>query len=238
MHIKPIETHYRGYRFRSRLEARWAVFFDTLGVEWEYEPEGFVLPNGSKYLPDFRLKCYGTRGNIQDKPFVLYVEVKGEMTREDHQKILDFSGWSYLPDYNPDDNGFDENYHSAIENMNPVLIVGNIPEVSKTDDTYDNDIFKCYEGWGFFNYETIDADDFGAYPSVKDGKFFLMGDDGNYIDGDLSLVVKAYQTARQARFEYGESPRHQRVLTDEGVWRYNTRRRPYPESNWNPFPDL
>ena len=24
---QPIETMYRGYRFRSRLEARWAVFF-------------------------------------------------------------------------------------------------------------------------------------------------------------------------------------------------------------------
>ena len=29
MEIKPIETHYKGYRFRSRLEARWAVFFDA-----------------------------------------------------------------------------------------------------------------------------------------------------------------------------------------------------------------
>jgi hypothetical protein len=29
MSAKAIETHYKGYRFRSRLEARWAVFFDT-----------------------------------------------------------------------------------------------------------------------------------------------------------------------------------------------------------------
>ena len=28
--IKAIETVYNGYRFRSRLEARWAVFFDAL----------------------------------------------------------------------------------------------------------------------------------------------------------------------------------------------------------------
>ena len=33
--IKPIETIYNGYRFRSRLEARWAVLFDALGVEME-----------------------------------------------------------------------------------------------------------------------------------------------------------------------------------------------------------
>lgn len=55
--IKAIETTYKGCRFRSRLEARWAVFFDTLGVRWEYEPEGFELPSG-RYLPDFRLDLW------------------------------------------------------------------------------------------------------------------------------------------------------------------------------------
>jgi hypothetical protein len=50
----PLETFYKGYRFRSRLEARWAVFFDALGIGWEYEPEAFDLGEGG-YLPDFRL---------------------------------------------------------------------------------------------------------------------------------------------------------------------------------------
>jgi hypothetical protein len=53
--IKPIETLYRGYRFRSRLEARWAVFFDGAGIAWQYEPEGFDLSNVKvtrKYEPD------------------------------------------------------------------------------------------------------------------------------------------------------------------------------------------
>ena len=54
MNIKPIETVYNGYRFRSRLEARWAVFFDALGVKYEYEPEGFEM-DGIRYLPDFYL---------------------------------------------------------------------------------------------------------------------------------------------------------------------------------------
>jgi hypothetical protein len=52
--IKPIETHYKGYRFRSRLEARWAVFFDALQIRWDYESEGFEL-GAVKYLPDFFL---------------------------------------------------------------------------------------------------------------------------------------------------------------------------------------
>lgn len=54
MDIKPIETRYSGYRFRSRLEARWAVYFDALGIRWEYEKEGYQLPSGW-YLPDFYL---------------------------------------------------------------------------------------------------------------------------------------------------------------------------------------
>lgn len=52
--IKAIETKYKGYRFRSRLEARWAVFFEALGLTWEYEPEGFHTAAGP-YLPDFRV---------------------------------------------------------------------------------------------------------------------------------------------------------------------------------------
>ena len=53
--IKPIETVYNGYRFRSRLEARWAVFFDAFGTVYQYEPEGFDLGKAGYYLPDFWL---------------------------------------------------------------------------------------------------------------------------------------------------------------------------------------
>ncbi len=53
--LKPIETLYRGYRFRSRLEARWAVAFDAMGWQWEYEPQGFETSAGP-YLPDFRVR--------------------------------------------------------------------------------------------------------------------------------------------------------------------------------------
>ncbi len=53
--LKPLDTLYKGYRFRSRLEARWAVFYDALGVKWMYEFEGFNLGNGLTYLPDFFL---------------------------------------------------------------------------------------------------------------------------------------------------------------------------------------
>ena len=52
--INAIPTRYKGIEFRSRTEARWAVFFDELGIEWQYEPEGYQLLSGW-YLPDFWL---------------------------------------------------------------------------------------------------------------------------------------------------------------------------------------
>ena len=64
--VRALETNLWGYRFRSRIEARWAVFFDRAGIEWQYETEGFLLPSGP-YLPDFFLPKLG-----------LWFEVKGQ----------------------------------------------------------------------------------------------------------------------------------------------------------------
>ena len=36
--IKSIETKYNGFRFRSRLEARWAIFFDMVGLKLKLSP--------------------------------------------------------------------------------------------------------------------------------------------------------------------------------------------------------
>lgn len=62
MRPRAIETRYRGRRFRSRLEARYAVLFDHLGIKWDYEPEGFELKGGFRYLPDFFLPLPGGDG--------------------------------------------------------------------------------------------------------------------------------------------------------------------------------
>lgn len=59
--IRAIDTKYRGFLFRSRLEARWAVFLDQLAVGFRYELEGFDLGRGRRYLPDFylpKLDCW------------------------------------------------------------------------------------------------------------------------------------------------------------------------------------
>ena len=78
--IKPIETHYNGYRFRSRLEARWAVFLDSIGFDYDYEPEGFNLGNGLFYLPDFYISTNNS-----------WVEIKGQdITETEFEKMLAF----------------------------------------------------------------------------------------------------------------------------------------------------
>lgn len=73
--MKVIPTYYKGIKFRSRIEARWAVFFDALKVRFEYEKEGYSL-EGKPYLPDFYLqdlKCF--------------IEIKGEKPTRQEQEL-------------------------------------------------------------------------------------------------------------------------------------------------------
>jgi len=127
--IKPIETIYNGYRFRSRLEARWAVFFDSCGVEYEYEPEGYELGDGLRYLPDFLIHGNHGRGDYD-----LYVEVKGgKISDIDNEKIRRFC--------------------ELTKSGNPkrsVLLVGNIPN--------GNDIYKLLEFMESESYQDATLD--------------------------------------------------------------------------------
>ncbi len=66
---KAIETQFKGYRFRSRLEARWAVFFDALGIQWEYEKEGYDLQGCGRYLPDFWLTTVNMWAEVKPQEF-------------------------------------------------------------------------------------------------------------------------------------------------------------------------
>jgi hypothetical protein len=68
-------TLYNGTTFRSRLEARWAAFFDLAGWKWQYEP--LDLPG---WTPDFLVEfpCSHSECNppIGDGKHKLLVEVK------------------------------------------------------------------------------------------------------------------------------------------------------------------
>jgi hypothetical protein len=194
--LKAIQTLYNGYLFRSRLEARWAVFFDACRVEYEYEPEGYDLGNGLKYLPDFLL--HGVDGRASGD---LYVEVKGNMDDYDAIRIKRFVE---LGKENPD---------RCEKSKTAMLVVGKIPDGDSIGNITRYISDKAYEDhakWpNEFNFETIDGDYFAAHPGVnQDGKFELFGDDSSYLaDMDLVRTERAYRLARCARFEHGETPR-------------------------------
>lgn len=84
--IQAIETEYNGYRFRSRLEARWAVFFDAIGAKYIYEPQGYIFEDGTCYLPDFYLENVSGRGARN-----IFVEIKGVLDNVDLRKVEMFS---------------------------------------------------------------------------------------------------------------------------------------------------
>jgi hypothetical protein len=75
--IKAIETRYNNHVFRSRTEARWAVFFDHAGIKYEYEKQGFVL-DGTPYLPDFWLP-----------EAKMWLEVKGDEILPEERKLCE-----------------------------------------------------------------------------------------------------------------------------------------------------
>jgi hypothetical protein len=100
--VKAIDTRYAGCRFRSRLEARWAVFFDHHDIGWKYEYQGFEV-DGRAYLPDFLLDC-GT-----------WVEVKGDEASLDRPLML--AAASQLP-----------SMPAVCESGPRLLILGEIPD--------------------------------------------------------------------------------------------------------------
>jgi len=77
--IKAIDTFYNGNYYRSRLEARWSVFFDSLQIKYEYEPKGFDL-GSFWYLPDFYLPEYN-----------LWIEIKNSSFQFKDNKCLKFA---------------------------------------------------------------------------------------------------------------------------------------------------
>jgi hypothetical protein len=63
-------TVYNGVQFRSRLEARWACFFDLTNHQWQYEPYDL-----DGWTPDFCIKWYCGHSECR-RDHILLVEVK------------------------------------------------------------------------------------------------------------------------------------------------------------------
>jgi hypothetical protein len=77
MAVTAIPTDYNGVRFRSRLEAKWASFFNRNHWRWSYEPQDFC-----GYIPDFALWFKRAPIFVEVKP-LLWDDSEGD------QAILD-----------------------------------------------------------------------------------------------------------------------------------------------------
>lgn len=195
--IKAIETVYNGYRFRSRLEARWAVFFDSVGIKYLYEPEGFEIdsPDGLlRYLPDFYFPNLGVFGEVKG----------GKCSITDKRKIF----WS-------------------VEYQGPckdgIILLGSIPP----DALYTLDLLFQMVFWHkgvlldrvyidlFDGKEKVEYHDVWRGPYLPDPEelpdcFDLVRD--ACISPSIEFresskqMFRGFGNARMARFEHGEKP--------------------------------
>ena len=211
--IQAIETIWAGCRFRSRLEARWAVFFNAIGYTigedclYEYDDViGFDGKSQIRYLPDFYFPKEG-----------IYAEVKGttEALQHDSEKIgmcIDYGG--------PLSDG--------------IIILGNIPDYTRIawgnipmfpflynnkGVVEENATFVYQKGYfgrrivckndniilKIFSYGHLyDCEDSRIPKSTKVENKWTYYD--NLLASEFSDLKEAYRKARHARFEHGESP--------------------------------
>lgn len=211
--IKAIQTEYKGYRFRSRLEARWAVFFDELNIQYQYEPDGFPLKSGW-YLPDFYLPEFSIYVEIKpfDKSIVRYAG-DGNQWEQKCREFRDTVGKAILLcygdpcedllrlfawDYNDSTGGSSEwgALFASDDSCNYLLVL---------NDAHLFDRRICVDG--FFQNEWVVT----QYEYIKTHTRSI----GSLIEnaakyGKSSLTFNrlkgAKLTARGARFEHGETP--------------------------------
>ena len=200
--IKAIETVYNGYRFRSRLEARWAVFFDEARIKYEYEPEGYEvggLEDGPiRYLPDFYLPDFGVHCEVKPNDEKLFEE------SEKLGWMVDFGG--------PMSDG--------------LLLLGPIPYTAEQDELFAaHDMLYWDKGVVLkrvrfkerrhgYPTELLDVEDCidvttSSIPSKASVEpSFYSEDDFAHVMTlkDLGIEWMSYEKARKARFEFGETP--------------------------------
>lgn len=213
MDLKPIETVYNGYRFRSRLEARWAVFFDTLGIKYEYEKEGYDLGVNGWYLPDFWLPEYKC-----------WIEIKGEKPSLDEVlKVVELESktgnvgilfWG-LPGEN-------------LGKSTYIILQGSEGYVQANSSNVRFGF--CNPGWCKNIEELMNStEDNRVEPINSNIKIDMGGDDfvcndewskstnpyyfgKRKIDYNHVSLIQAYRAAKSARFEHGEKPRQSNTI--------------------------
>lgn len=215
--VKPIETVYNGYRFRSRTEARWAVAFDAyLGKvyahgyskprSWDYEREGFETPAG-RYLPDFvwvenvSNEAPWCRGRYRDGVHTLnhFIEIKPGSPSE-----VEVAKLGHL--------ALSEQYKAPDDYISHYILWGPLDDPSVTEvqpaewvegsPTHYEALppFKLLDPWR--------AD---SWPPLLDlPGWWDDSEDRAVRERKVDYMRKALLVAKQARFEFGETPNYGR----------------------------
>jgi hypothetical protein len=215
--MRAIETVFRGVRYRSRIEARWAVAYTVLGVPFEYEREGFNLEGVGLYLPDFWLPeqhCW--------------IEIKGQKpTGEEQAKcaaLAEASGTPVLlfPCAIPEIID-EENLHCPSDGCDGAYLFTPCgggdnyyrwcvcPDCGKVGLTFDGrsdrlackECFRCWWARAHPNDSARPCDQHVPGTSTGCPRQSSNGDKA-YTPGHLK-IKRAFDAARSARFEHGET---------------------------------
>jgi hypothetical protein len=171
-----LETRWKGWRFRSRLEARWAVYFDDLGIAFQYETISYVM-DGLCYLPDFWLPQVGLWAEVKPRPFDAMELLKiDRLVRGTGDAAILLIG---PPDFNS---------YSTIE----LAEHAGIPELIWSDVLISN-------------YHSYPRDEHRFYACTEfagDGQGpFKIPDDCDWARDEIAHAIQA---SRSARFEYDD----------------------------------
>ena len=187
--IKAIDTVYNGLKFRSRMEARWAVFFDKIGLKYEYEKEGYDI-DGVWYLPDFWIPSLD-----------MWFEVKGrDLLPEERALYENFvirSEKAFGILYNiPSEHSI--MYGGSTEGLPEIyftLLDGN----GKKHCGYDIPYMFC---------ECMYCGAIGFQFDGRSERINCCKENNGHKDfnGHSTRLLDVYDAARQARFEHGEKP--------------------------------
>ena len=224
--MQAITTKFCGYRFRSRLEARWAVFFDALGLNWTYEPEGFNL-DGDWYLPDFWIEDWQAWVEIKPKlvaspTFNSNGESKqngdsawvlcNRLAEVSRQKVLLIQSQPWI-DFTEDENCV---YRLNGYRLNPDRVKYDISAFLHTPPQFNCKEESVYPTWRHRGWMIgmLENENFWlcheCWPGVYDLKSHAGSDivDSASVNIDIDPLagplLQAFTAARSARFEHGE----------------------------------
>jgi hypothetical protein len=193
--LQAIETYYGGYRMRSLTEARWAMFFTRLNLDWVYELQGYVVGKSfgrpRPYRPDFYLPTLG-----------LHVEIKP--ARAD---VADPEGVSLWED-------FAGEVVTEWPRDRAAMICGPVPNPDTVDEFgpprpevwYDAGIYITGD-WHYAWCACPTGKHFDIQFEARGGRI-LCGCprvlDDRYRTGNHQKILNAYAAARTARFDRTE----------------------------------